>query len=226
MSGFAALCDDSTFGGKSEDDIKRRGQFADLGASEWFVRGADRFAGFRIANGLIDPIAFVAGMPLNVALGRELVSTGNFDSKMNVRSPSRIRDRLDRAEQIFSGRTGGEPSETLEVLVPLLSIIASRVQIGPIVVGLPDFDDRVPNRFAMGSENLPTQVSHLTHPRRQAVVQHQQIIVGVERQLVGIERPLGLRGSPGQLLREEAGDGQQHRAERTGLQELTPAGER
>ena len=67
------------------------------------------------------------------------------------------------------------------------------VQVRAVVVGLPDLDQGVAQRIAVGVEYATDQVRHLANGRRDRVVDDQQVVVGVERQLVGIERTLGLQ---------------------------------
>ena len=70
-----------------------------------------------------------------------------------------------------------------------------------VVVALPNLDDCVAERLAIGVENPAAEVRDLADRGRDAVVDEEQIVVGIERQLVGIERPLGLPGGEGRALR-------------------------
>ena len=78
------------------------------------------------------------------------------------------------------------------------------VDVGPVVVDLPDLDQGVPHRVALGVEDAAGQVGHLADGRRDAVVDDEQVVVGVERELVRIKRPLGLPGRAHQLVGEQA----------------------
>src|SRR3712207_7970807 len=57
---------------------------------------------------------------------------------------------------------------------------AVRVQVDAAVVALPDLDDRVADRVALGVEDPAGQVGDLPDGRRDAVVEDQQVVVRVE----------------------------------------------
>src|SRR3954467_14980435 len=80
------------------------------------------------------------------------------------------------------------------------------MQIRAIVVALPNLDPRIFHRVATGVEYLAAKVRNLSDSRRQTIVDHDQVIVGIERQLVRIKRPFGLSRRFQQLLRKRAGD--------------------
>ena len=58
-----------------------------------------------------------------------------------------------------------------------------------------------------GVEDAAGEVRDLTDGRRDAVVDDQQIVVGIERQLVGIKRPFRLGRRQGECLGERAAGG-------------------
>ena len=148
-------------------------------------------------------------MPLDVGLGREAVAAWHLHGVMNVRRAAGVGNGLDGAEQVFTRGSRGESPEALEVLVPFVTVATASVQVGPVVIGLPDFNDSVSDRFSIRTQDPPTQVSHFTHGWGEVVVQDQQIVVGVERQMIGVEGPFRLRGSLDQFLSQQPGDRQQ-----------------
>src|SRR5580692_6889096 len=68
-------------------------------------------------------------------------------------------------------------------------------------VALPDFDNDVPHRLAAGGENATGEMRYLADGGRNVVVDHEQIIIGVERQLGWIKRSLSQTRCLGEFLR-------------------------
>jgi hypothetical protein len=93
------------------------------------------------------------------------------------------------------------------------------VNVGPLAVHLPDLDDGVAHRIPLGIEDPPGQVRDLADGGRDGVVDDEQVVVGVQRELVRVERPLGLPRRADQLLGEQAARREGRRAERQGAQE-------
>ena len=79
------------------------------------------------------------------------------------------------------------------MLVALLgsAIQTAGMEVGAKVINLPDFDERVAKWRAGGVENLPAQMGDNADRGRDRIVDDQKVIVGVQRKMVGIERPLG-----------------------------------
>ena len=72
-----------------------------------------------------------------------------------------------------------------------------------MVIHLPDFDERVADRRSGGAEDAPAEVCNFSDGRCQSVIDNDKVIIGVEREIDGVERPFGLtRG-----LRELLGEG-------------------
>ena len=134
---------------------------------------------------------------------------------------ARIRHGLDGAEEIFAGRTGHKPAEALEVFILLVLVAGPAVQIRAAIVALPDFDDGIANRLTARIEDAPAHVGHFTHGRREAVIDDEQVVVGVERQVIGIEWPFGLARRAHQFLGQDAGDGEEGGSEAHLLHETT-----
>ena len=100
--------------------------------------------------------------------------------------------------------------------------VVSGVVINLFRVALPDLDQSIPHRAARRVEHLAGQVGDLADGRSDAVVDDDQVVVGVERQLVGIKWPFFTLRCPRELIGEKPGRGEQRRAERA--QEDAPAG--
>ena len=159
----------------------------------------------------VDAVPRVARVALDVALGGEQLLPALLDLEVDVRRAAGVRDRLDGAEVVLAGRAGQEPAEALEVLVllVLLLVAVGRVQVDALGVALPDLDQGVADRVALGVEDPAGQVGDLADGRGDAVVDDEQVVVGVERELVRVERPLGLGRGAGQLLGEQPAGGEQ-----------------
>ena len=74
------------------------------------------------------------------------------------------------------------------------------VEIDAVIIDLPDFDEGIAHRLAGSAKNAAGQMGYLAQCRRERIVDNDQIVVGVQRQLVGIERALGQSRRDGQLF--------------------------
>src|SRR5207237_4099982 len=119
---------------------------------------------------------------------------------VDVRRAAGVGNRLDGPEVVFAGRTGREPAEALEVGIPLPAGTVGAVDVHSPVVYLPDLDNCVRDRAARGVEDLAAQVGNFANRGRDRVVDDEQVIISVERQLVRVERALGQSGRPGELF--------------------------
>ena len=73
-----------------------------------------------------------------------------------------------------------------------------------MVVHLPDLDGRVSDGTASPVEYAAAQARDRSHRRSDGVIDDQQVIVRVERHLVGVERAFGLRRRLNKLFGENA----------------------
>ena len=117
---------------------------------------------------------------------------------MNVRRPARVRDRLDRSEIIFAGRTRQKAAEALKIRVPALRVLLGEIDAVP--VALPDFDEDVSHRLSACGEDAAGKVGHFAHGGRDVVVDDEEIVIGVKRQLGGIKRSLRDARCAGQFV--------------------------
>ena len=196
---------------------KLRGQFADLRPLDRRELSREQLAiedADSRKSDVIDEVPWMAG---DVQLGREQFAVAFFDLEVNVRrGPAGVGDRLDRAEAIAAVRSGQEPAEALEILVALvgLGFAVAGVDIDLVGVALPDFDGDAAHRTPRGGQHPTRQLGDLADGRSDPIVDNDQVVVGVERELVGIERPFFARRRAGEfeLLGEHAASGEKRRA--------------
>ena len=160
-------------------------------------------------------------MALDITLGDELFLTFDSDGEVDVRCARPVGHGLDGAEHILAVGSSEESSEALEVTIPLGRIAGLGVEIGAVVVRLPNLDQSVTHGVAVFVEDATGQPSDLTDRWRDTVVQDDQVVIGIERQLVGIKRPLGLLRRARQRLGERAGDREQRRPQSHLTEEIT-----
>src|SRR5262245_31422368 len=151
------------FRSEAEHDVEARRQFTDARFFDRREIDDDGFADFGIANALEDRVALVARVPLDVALGGELLQPFHFNGEMNMRRATGIGNRFDGAEQVFAIRPGHETSETLEVHVAFILVDSSGMKVSAVVVALPDFYESAADRLAATVENAPGQIGDRAH---------------------------------------------------------------
>ena len=113
----------------------------------------------------------------------------------------RVFDRLDRPEVVTTLRIGQEAPVALEVGIEPRRLTSAGVDVGASLIDLPDLDNRVADRLPGRRGDPSRQMRDLADARRDGVVEDQQVVIGIERQLVRIKRPLGRHGRrAGELL--------------------------
>src|SRR5262249_17301846 len=127
-----------------------------------------------------------------------------LNSEVNMWRATGVRNGFDGAKQVIACRAGHETSEALKVHIALVLVDRAAVNVGAVVVALPDFDESAADRLAVTVEDAAAQIAGRAHGRRDRVVYDQQVVVGVERHLVRVERPFGLSRRLDQLLGENA----------------------
>ena len=80
------------------------------------------------------------------------------------------------------------------------------------IIHLPNFDCDVANRAAVSVADFSGQVRNFTDRGRNRVVQDQQIVVGVQRQMIRLERPFALGRRLFQFVGEWPGSKETERA--------------
>ena len=184
----------------AEHDVEARCEFARLRAFERGEIHCDCVAQLLIAHAAPDAVLFIAGMAFDVALRRQQIFPLRLHLVVNVRRPSRIRHRLDRAEKILARAASEKTPEALEIPFALFRIARARMQVGPAVVALPDFHERIAHRVALRIENAPAHVSNLADGGSDRVIDDDEIVIRIERQMVRVKRPLRLRRRSDELF--------------------------
>ena len=78
------------------------------------------------------------------------------------------------------------------------------MKIDAVIVYLPDLDDGILDGRAARVQDAAGEVGNVAHGRRDRIIDDDQVIVGIERQLVRIEGPLGQAGGARKLFGEGA----------------------
>ncbi len=177
--------------GLPQNDVEAGLQFAGFGVLDGTEGDKDRFATFIATDAAEDAVAVVLFVAFDVALGRELIGSGNFDFEVDMRRAAGIGDGFDRAEVVAAVFAREESAESLKVGVAL-GVAVGRVEIAAIAIDLPDFDQCAADRVALGVEYFAGKVRHFADGGGDVVVDDEQIVVGVEGEFVGVERPLSL----------------------------------
>ena len=113
--------------------------------------------------------------------------------------------------------TGG----TAIAATQLLRSAGASVEHALFVIDLPDLDECVANGAATRIQDSARQMGDLTHGRRDRIIDDQQVVIGVEREFVGIKRAFGLGRRAYQFLGKYAGDQQSRRPQTHRLQKPT-----
>ena len=90
---------------------------------------------------------------------------------MDVRRAAGVRHGLHGAEVVLAAGAGEEAAEALEVRVAISFALAEAiagVQVDAVAVDLPDFDDHIPQRIAVGIEHAAREVRDLADRRRES----------------------------------------------------------
>src|SRR5256885_8016345 len=111
---------------------------------------------------------------------------------MNVPRPSGIEAGLDRPEKVFTRGSGQETPEALKVLIACCVTLARWMNISARIVRMPDLEMRIADRVAAAVEHSTAQVSDRANCGSDGAVDHQQVIVRVQRQRDRIIGAFGL----------------------------------
>ena len=116
----------------------------------------------------------------------QTVLAGNRSPAMHVARTAGVDGGLDGAEQIFPVGSVQELADPLEVRVTI-SDGAVCVDVSAVVVCLPDFYQCAANRAARAIEHPARHPGDFSNRGGCAVVDDEQIVVQIERQLIGVE---------------------------------------
>jgi hypothetical protein len=95
------------------------------------------------------------------------------------------------------------------------------VEINARIVALPNLDGGIADGRAARGEQAATEPGDFADGGRESVVDGDEVVVRVERELVGIERPLGLARRERELLGKEARHGEERGGKGGLAQEFT-----
>ena len=79
------------------------------------------------------------------------------------------------------------------------------MEIDLIGIALPDLDHGILHRVAADVEDSADEMGDFAHSRGGAVVDDDEIVIGVEGELIGVEGPFGEGGCPHELFGEQSG---------------------
>ncbi len=164
----------STGRSEAHHDVETGGEL--VGSSSFERREIDDHRGalLVIADPAQDAVAFVLRLTLDVTLGGPLFAALEFDREMDVRRPAGVGDWLDRPKIILAGGTGEKPAETLEVRIALVVAVAALMEIDAVMIDLPDLDQGVADRIALGIEDPTAEVGNFSERGIQGVVDDDQ----------------------------------------------------
>lgn len=177
----------SAFWCEAEHDVKYRAEFAGFGFRDWREIYRYRSAGFFVLDAHEHHVLIIALVSLDVALRHQQLFALGFDFEMNVRRAARITDRFDGAEQVFTFTPREKSSETLEIFVAFIRAHALAVEISTFVIALPNFYFRAPHRLTFGIEDSTAEVGDLAERGAEGIVENEQIIISIERQVIRIK---------------------------------------
>jgi hypothetical protein len=108
----------------------------------------------------------------------------------------------------FARGAGEEAAVTLKVRVVTVGVAPARMNVRRAAIHLPDFHERAAHGLSTGAEDASGEIGDFANGGRDGVVDNQQVIIGIERHLIGIVRTFGEARRSHQLVRKEAGRGE------------------
>ena len=137
----------------TDNDVPVGFQFADLRTGDRFELGHCEFAQFGILNLPEYSVPCVLFVSLDQQLCRPDALAVLADGEMNVRRTTGVRHRLDGAEVVTAFDVRQKAAVSLEVGIAVFAPRIVTVDVRSVVIDLPDFDERVADRFARGTED-------------------------------------------------------------------------
>lgn len=154
-------------------------------------------------------ILLVAGETLDETFGRQQFLASLPYPRVNVSSgPAAIRHRLDRPEVVLACGASKKSTVSLEVRVERTLVLRVLLQVSAVLIALPDLDHRIPQRLTTRVKNPAAEVRDFPHSRRDAVVDDQQVVIGVDWKFGGVERSFVGRRCSREFFRERASRGE------------------
>src|SRR5439155_18236008 len=170
-----------------EHDVEFGGQLPDSRAFDRREIDGHGIPCSRVLDAHINPVTFVLRLAFDVTLSGPLVASLHFNGEMNVAGASGVEHRFDGAEVVFTRRASQKASESLEVRVAR-GVFVAAVQINAVVVHLPDLDECVADGLSFGVQDTSFEVGDLTDGGVECVVDNDVVVVGVEREVIGVGR--------------------------------------
>jgi hypothetical protein len=208
LAGEYCIAVSSPSSGRSQahNDIEFCLKFAGGGAFEGSKVNDDGVPCVLIFDLAEDAVTLVFRFTFDVALRRPFFLGFEFDGEMDVPGPAGIKDGLDAAEIVLAGRAGEEAAEALEIWIGLCVFVGG-MMINPVIVGLPDFDQRVAKGISAAVENASGEVRDLARGRRKRVVYDDKVVVSIEREVIGVKWAFGLARGADEFFGKGAGNG-------------------
>lgn len=209
----------SVIGGESEDDVEFGGEFTGFGSGDGFEGDHEVSGG--LAELFEEAVLGISGVAGDEALGGEGALVIPVNGDVDVRGAGAVGDGLDGAEVIAAIAGGEEAAEALEGVVALgageASVLA--VDVGALVIDLPDFDTGVGDGVALEVGDLSVEVGDGTDGGGEGVVDAEEVVIGIEGEFVGVEGALGHGGGGGEEFGEGSGIGEEGGGSDGGLAE-------
>jgi len=196
-------------GGDSEDDIELGSEFSGFGIRDRFERNHEVFNWF--SEALDEAVFCVSLIARDKALGGEGALVFPVDGEVDMRGTGAVGDGFDGAEIVAAIASGHEAAEALEVVIALWSGQATvlAVDVGTLVIDLPDFDAGIGNGVAFYIGDPAMKVGDVANSGIDGIVDAEKVVVGIERKLIRVKRALGHRGRDGERFGKCPGDGEE-----------------
>src|SRR3974390_3553721 len=152
--------------GRAQNDVEPGRQFTYAGIFQWRELDRDRLARLPVSDSAINSVELIPRIPLNEELGCPGSLRLSLNLEMNMRRLAAVVSyRFYRAKVILPRRAGEEAPEPLKVGVEL-RLVWPVGQINAVAVHAPDFNRRVPHRFAPFVQQPSAYMRNNTNRRR------------------------------------------------------------
>jgi len=191
--------------------VESGSEFASLGSLERGEGNSDEFLqlGITAAEPLVEEVLGILLFPLDIQLSGEDTLVPVRDCNMDVRRASGIGRGFNGTEVVMTIGAGEKASIALEVSVPFVLSVGLGMEVYSLVVYLPDLDDGIVERLPLGVHHHAAEVAYGTYRGSDLVVDDEEIIVGIQGKVVGIEGPFHVVGRTGEGLCQGTGYGEE-----------------
>ena len=174
------LRDYSSWRGVAKNHIELTSQFTGLYPRNRLEVDGDRLLYLGVTNPFEDKIPLVSGITLDVALCGEFLLATDLDRNMYMRSPTRVRNRLEGPEVILPLGTGQKTSVPLEVLVELFAVASTWMYVNAISIHLPDFNHGVTQGVPLPIQDATREVDNLANCGSNGVIEDQKVVIRIQ----------------------------------------------